>query len=65
METELTIKGMSCGHCVKAVQGALAALPGVRVTDVQVGRAKVETDGALDRAAVQRALDEEGFALEG
>lgn len=65
METELSIKGMSCGHCVKAVKGALEALPAVQSAEVEVGRAKVVSDGPIDRAAVQKALDEEGFTLEG
>lgn len=64
METQLRIKGMSCGHCVKAVEGALKALPEVRGVEVQVGQAKVVSDGPLDRDKVQRALDEEGFSLE-
>ena len=26
---EITVKGMSCGHCVAAVTKAMASLPGV------------------------------------
>jgi copper chaperone CopZ len=40
----LHIEGMSCGHCVQAVSGALRALPGVAVTSVRVGRAELEFD---------------------
>lgn len=65
MQTELKIKGMSCGHCVRTVESALRALPAVRsVDEVQVGRAVVQTDGPLDRNEVARALDDAGFALE-
>ncbi|MGI8673290.1 MAG: cation transporter, partial [Luteitalea sp.] len=35
----LTIEGMSCGHCIKAVTMALQDLPGVTVKDVRVGQA--------------------------
>lgn len=35
------VKGMSCGHCVAAVTQALAAVPGVQVDNVAIGRATV------------------------
>ena len=36
LQTLLTIDGMTRDHCVRAVQKALAALPGVRSVDVQL-----------------------------
>ena len=44
----LAIKGMSCGHCVKRVQQALAATTGVAHASVTLepGQAKVEYDEA-------------------
>jgi len=65
MSVELTIQGMSCGGCVRSVRHALAAVPGVEVTDVQVGVATVETDGSpgiID--AIKAALDDAGYAAE-
>lgn len=58
---ELTILGMSCGHCVRAVSEALAAVPGVRVTAVAVGSARIEVEepGAVARAIA--AIDGAGF----
>jgi copper chaperone len=49
MKTELTIKGMTCSHCVAAVQNALEETPGVRSArvDLQAGKAVVEYDDAL------------------
>ena len=45
----LAIKGMSCGHCVKRVQQALATTPGVAKANVTLepGQAKVEYDEAV------------------
>jgi copper chaperone CopZ len=40
----LHIEGMSCGHCLNAVNRALAALPGVEIESVQIGRAEVRYD---------------------
>jgi copper chaperone len=63
METVLAIRHMTCGHCVRAVQSALAQLAGVREARVEVGRAVVVTDGPLDVEAVRRALEAEGYEL--
>jgi copper chaperone CopZ len=43
---KLTIDGMSCGHCLNRVQKALATIPGIQVTSVQIGRATLEYDPA-------------------
>ena len=42
----LTIDGMSCGHCLNAVRGALGRVPGVKIETVTIGRATVEFDPA-------------------
>jgi copper chaperone CopZ len=45
METfKVTIGGMSCGHCVRQVDGALRQLRGVEVQAVRVGEASVAYD---------------------
>jgi len=40
----LEIHGMSCDHCIRAVNRALAALPGVAVESVRLGGAGVRYD---------------------
>jgi copper ion binding protein len=42
--TTLTVKGMSCGNCVRHVEGALRKLPGVAAVtvDLAAGQATVE-----------------------
>lgn len=65
MSVELTIQGMSCGHCVRAVRNALAAVPTVQVNDVQIGSASLETDGTpASIEAIMAALDTAGYAAE-
>jgi Cu+-exporting ATPase len=56
----LTISGMSCGHCLNAVNQAISAVPGIEVRSVQIGRAAVrvpESDpqGSQVKAAIERA----------
>lgn len=42
----LKVDGMSCGHCVKAVEKALAGVEGAVAEQVQVGQAVVAFDTA-------------------
>jgi copper chaperone CopZ len=66
METmELTIRGMSCGHCVARVTKALASVPGVSVDRVEIGRATIQVDpAAVSVAQIGAALDAAGFELQ-
>ena len=40
----LFIEGMSCGHCLHAVNRALASVPGVEIGSVRIGRVNVQYD---------------------
>lgn len=60
---ELTIEGMSCGHCVKAVEDALRSVPGVRSVEVRIGLARV--DGDASRDVLVAAIEEEDFEVVG
>ena len=58
----LAIDGMSCGHCVNAVSGALQQLPGVDVEQVTIGQATVSYDPA--KTSVDQIIDavsDEGY----
>lgn len=63
MRTELQIQGMSCQHCVKAVDGALRAVPGVETVEVAVGRAVLITKDPVNLEQVRNVLDDLGFEL--
>lgn len=58
------ISGMSCGHCVKAVDKALQQTDGVRVQNVAIGTATVEFDPSkVDTSAIARVIDDAGFQV--
>ena len=57
----LKVQGMSCGHCVKAVDEALRSVPGVQSAEVSVGSANVVADDSVQREALVAALDEAGY----
>ena len=65
-KVSLKVGGMSCGHCVRAVQGALDAVDGVDVERVEVGSASVRFDPArTDAARIAAAIEEAGYPVKG
>ena len=65
--TTYTIKGMTCGHCVSAVDAELRQLAGVadvRV-DLGAGTASITSERPLDDQAVRDAVDEAGYEVVG
>jgi copper chaperone len=58
----LNISGMSCGHCLNAVNQALGRLPGVEIESVRIGRADLRYDEALTSAeAITGAITDAGY----
>ena len=58
----LRITGMSCGHCLHAVNEALAALPGVHLESLRMGRAEVQYDAQVTSPlAIEAAIAEAGY----
>lgn len=61
---ELTIQGMSCGHCVMHVRKALAKLNGLNVESVEIGKALVNFDETIvTREHIAKAIEEAGYKL--
>ena len=67
---ELSVDGMTCGHCVMSVKEELGEIPGVKNVDVilnsgTTSTVTVLTDKPLDDAALSDAVSEAGFTLTG
>lgn len=58
---ELQIEGMSCGHCLAAVRGALESVAGAGVRSVQIGRAVVEVPQGKATDDLVTAVEEAGY----
>jgi copper chaperone CopZ len=43
----LHIEAMSCGHCLNAVNQAIASVPGAKPIGVRIGRADVDYDESI------------------
>jgi len=62
-ETSFDISGMSCGHCVKAVEKELSMLD-VDYYEVEIGLAKVEYDESkVNITNIEDAIAEAGFKV--
>ena len=63
--TTITVDGMTCGHCVNAVQTEVGKLDGV--TDVSVdlasGQVTIVASEAPDAAALREAVEEAGYEI--
>ena len=67
---ELSVDGMTCGHCAMSVKEELSEIPGVKNVDVilnsgATSKVTVLTDTPLDDAALSDAVSEAGFTLTG
>lgn len=63
MSLEVQVVGMTCGHCVNAIQQEVSAVAGVTDVDLAAGTVKVIGDAQVD--AVVAAIDEAGYEVAG
>lgn len=59
--TELTITGMTCGHCTAAVKKALEKVVGVASADVDLAAGRATVSGNAPVAALVAAVQDEGY----
>ena len=58
----LTIEGMTCEHCVRAVDGRLRRTPGVEVANVAIGSAEVRYDPTITNVdEIAEIIADEGY----
>lgn len=65
-EITLSVPEISCEHCVKTIDGALGALPGVEVvsTDIPTKTVHLRYDGGhLSRETIAATLDDAGYTI--
>ena len=62
---EITVTGMSCGHCATAVTKALEALPGVSQVQVDLGIGRVTFASAkpIPKEELARAIKAAGYEM--
>lgn len=60
----LNVEGMSCNHCVKAIEGSVGALNGIRSVKVDLKAATVDVeynsqDVSLDK--IKEEIEDQGY----
>jgi len=63
MTTTISIAGMSCAHCVRAVFTSLAGVPRIDRADVAIGRAVIEHDGTVTPEQIRAAIELAGYEV--
>jgi copper chaperone len=61
----IAISGMSCGHCLSAVNKAVQSVDGIELKSVRIGQAELRAtdEGAIAR--VKAAIQDAGYGVEG
>ena len=60
----LNVQGMSCGHCVKAVEGSVGALSGVNSVKVDLKAATVDVEFNQQEVTLEKikeTIDDQGY----
>lgn len=63
----LNVQGMSCGHCVKAVEGSLGKLEGVNEVNVKLDDDLVEVtfnESQVTLNEIKETIEEQGYDVE-
>ncbi len=64
VQTQLTVSGMTCDHCVRHVTDVIAKVAGVHSVNVKLteGIAIIESDSSLDIQVVRDAVVAAGYS---
>jgi copper chaperone CopZ len=63
MTTTVSISGMTCAHCVRAVFTSLAGIKGIDRADVSIGQAIIEHDGTVTPEQIRDAIAVAGYEV--
>ena len=62
----LNVEGMSCGHCVKAVEGSVGKLNGVSNVKVHLENGTVDVEFNADTVTldtIKETIDDQGYEV--
>ena len=63
-KTTLNVQGMSCGHCVKAIEGSVGKLEGVSSVQVNLQENKVDVEYDITQVSIEKikeTIDDQGY----
>ncbi len=59
----VSIKGMSCQHCVASTKKALEEIPGISNVEVNLDKGEARYDGDVDADVIKDAITKIGFEV--
>lgn len=62
----LNVQGMSCGHCVKSVEGSVGKLNGVSNVKVHLENGTVDVEynaGVVTLESIKETIDDQGYEV--
>jgi copper chaperone len=63
----LNVTGMSCGHCVKAIEGSVGELNGVQSVKVNLDSGKVDVSynsSEITLETIKETIDDQGYDVQ-
>jgi copper chaperone len=63
----LMVQGMSCGHCVKAIEGSVGELKGVSIVKVNLEDSKVDVEynaSEVTLDTIKETIDDQGYDVQ-
>ena len=63
MNQTFDVKGMTCSHCERAVTQAVKSVDPAAEIKIDLASGKVEVQSAQPRAAIAKAIAEEGYPV--
>ncbi|MBS0338891.1 MAG: heavy-metal-associated domain-containing protein [Proteobacteria bacterium] len=61
---QFQVAGMSCGHCVRAVEEAVQGVDPAAQVKVELAQGQVQVESAQPREAVAAAIAEAGYKVQ-
>lgn len=65
-KVKLQVSGMSCGHCVNAIEGSVGKLSGVHNVNVNLASGTVEIEfesSVITLEAIKEEIDDQGYEV--
>jgi copper chaperone len=62
----LSVQGMSCGHCVNAIEGSVGQLDGVNQVNVKLDSAQVEVlfnESQVSIDKIKETIEDQGYEV--
>ncbi|MCM3676399.1 copper chaperone CopZ [Peribacillus simplex] len=66
-KNNLNVKGMSCGHCIKAIEGSVGKISGVNSVKVNLDSGTVEVEfnpNEVTPDSIKETIDDQGYDVQ-